>query len=309
MQRWYPDYQTRDIDIVDYQEFRLKDCDVPFRGPAIDPFAAAPGSFFTCLGAAQTYGCYYERPFPTLLSEALGLPVLNLAVGGTGPGFYLQYPSLIEAMNRGRFVVLQAMAARHERNSRFEPDGYVEFVTDRKKGDSVTSATAWQRIMAEEPENALTYVDEVRQNWVETTRKLVKQITVPVIFFWFARRPADYAIDMDAALAQIKRREEGGDQSHFVDALAGDFPHYVDGPSARAAATLCDGYAECLSPRGMGQPLVNRHTGKPMGDISFEALGPEFVGLHQTHNVYYPSAEMHEDAFRALLPAAQDVAK
>src|SRR5690606_41054750 len=68
---------------------------------------------------------FYPRPFPILLSEALGMPALNLAVGGAGPGFYAQYPRLIEAMNRGRFVILQCMAARHAGNSRFEPDGYV----------------------------------------------------------------------------------------------------------------------------------------------------------------------------------------
>ena len=307
MQRWFPDYQTRDRDIVDYQEFHLKGCDVPFRGPAFDPFAAERGSFFTCVGAAQTYGCYYDKPFPNLLSEAIGMPCLNLAVGGTGPGFYLQYPSLIEAMNRGRFVILQAMSARHEGNSRFAPDGYVEFVKDRSTGESITSSAAWRRIMAEEPENALRYIDEVRRSWIETTRKLKQEITVPVIFFWYARRDWDYEIDMEAALAQTQRRREGADEGHFVDAIAGDFPQYVDGASARRAAAMCDATAECVSSRGMGQLLINRHTGKPVGDISFEALGAEFTSLHQTHNVYYPSAEMHEDAAQALLPVVRRI--
>ena len=53
--------------------------------------------------------------------SALGLRSLNLAVGGTGPGIYTLYERLIEAMNRGRFVILQCMAARHAGNSRFEP--------------------------------------------------------------------------------------------------------------------------------------------------------------------------------------------
>lgn len=307
MQRWYPDYQTRDIDIVDYKEFLIRDCDVKFRGPGLDPFAAEKGSFFTCLGAAQTYGCYYEEPFPTLLSKEVGLPVLNLAVGGTGPGFYLQYPSLIEAMNRGRFVVLQAMAARHESNGRFEADGYVEFVRDRIKGDSVTSAVAWQRIIDEEPDKAVQRVEEVRRNWLETTRKLIEQLTVPVIFFWFSRRKPDYEFDMDAVREQTRRRAEGKDESHFIDGLAGDFPHYVDGPTARGAAAMCEAYAECLSDRGMRQKLYNRHTGEAIEDISFAALGPEYAGMHQTHNIYYPSAEMHQDACAALLPVVRDV--
>ena len=85
-QQWYPEYQARDADIVDYQEFALAGCDVRFRGPALDPWAQPQGSFFTCLGAAQTYGCYYAHPYPQLLAERFGMPALNLAVGGTGPG-------------------------------------------------------------------------------------------------------------------------------------------------------------------------------------------------------------------------------
>jgi hypothetical protein len=306
MQRWYPDYQTRDIDICDYQEFRVRDCDVMFRGPGFDPFEAESGSFFTCLGAAQTYGCYFDDPFPRLLEKEIGLKALNLAVGGTGPGFYLQYPSLIEAMNRGKFVILQAMAARHESNSRFEADGYVEFVKDRIKGDSVTSAVAWQRIIDEDFENAQKYVDEVRANWLETTRKLVEQLTVPVIFFWYSRRTADYDIDMDAIRAQAELRKNGQDKSHFIDGLSGDFPHYVDGPTARAAAALCNAYAECLSSRGMGQPIRNRE-GKALTGLSFAALGPEYKDMVQLKNVYYPSAEMHEDACAALVPVVRQL--
>lgn len=307
MQRWYPDYQTRDRDIVDYQEFHINGCDVPFRGPGFDPFEAEPGSFFTCLGAAQTYGCYYEKPYPTMLSQALDLPVLNLGVGGAGPGFYGQYERLIAAANRGRFVILQCMAARHESNSRFEADGYVEFLKERSTGESVTSAIAWQRIVVEELEKAELYVEETRRSWIETSRDLIDRLTVPVIFFWYARRKPDYEIDHAAIAAQAKLRENGGDGGHFVDGLMNDFPHLIDGPTARAVAAMCGGYAECLSARGMGQPLVNRATGQPIGDVSFEALGAEFKQLHQTHNIYYPSAEMHEDACAALLPVVKSI--
>jgi len=170
MQRWYPEYQVRDEDIIDYHEFTVPGCDVKFRGPGFDPFAAQDGSFFTCLGAAQTFGCFYERPFPTILAERIGLRPLNLGVGGTGPGFYLQYPSLIDAMNRGKFVILQCMAARHETNSRFEADGYVEFVRDRVKGDSVNSGDAWRRIIDEEFEQAPKYVAESRASWWTPSR-------------------------------------------------------------------------------------------------------------------------------------------
>jgi len=301
-QRWHPEYQTRDADIVDYREFTLPGCDVKFRGPGIDPFAQAEGSFFTCLGAAQTYGCYYEKPYPALLASQIEMPSLNLGVGGAGPGFYLQYPSLIKAMNRGRFVILQCMAARHETNSRFIADGYVEFVTDRRHGDSVDSGTAWRRVIDEDFENAARYVGESRSSWLETTRKLVAAIKVPVIFFWFSRRQPDYTIDWAEIREQRERRLRREYTGHFIDGLSGDFPHYVDGASARAAAALCAGQVECLSSRGMGAVLTNRHTGKPIDPPVYAGRGPEYQALRTGRNEYYPSAQMHEDAAEAIEP-------
>lgn len=302
MQRYLPEYQTRDIDILDYHEFTVAGCPARFRGPGIDPFTAAPGSFFSCLGAAQTYGCFIEKPFPQLLAERTGLSSLNLSVGGAGPGFYLQYPSLIEAMNRGSFVVLQCMAARHESNSRFEADGYVEYVRDRQRGDSVDSGTAWRRIIDEEINKAPQYVAETRASWLATMQQLVDAITVPVVFFWFSRRERDYEIDWEAIREQKARRDRGEFTGHFIDGLSGDFPHYVDGPTARGAAAMCDGEATCLSRRGMGATLINRHTGKPIDPADYAGAGPEFQALRAGRNLYYPSIEMHEDAAEALFP-------
>jgi len=307
MQRYFPEYQQRDIDIVDYAEFSLPGCPVRFRGPGLDPAASPAGSFFTCLGAAQTYGCFVERPFPELLAEQTGLKALNLAVGGAGPGFYLQYPALIEAMNRGQFVILQCMAARHESNSRFEADGYVEFVRDRVQGDSVDSGTAWRRIIDEEIDEAPRYVAESRASWLATMARLVEAITVPVVFFWFSRREPDYAIDWPAIREQRRRRQLGKFTGHFIDGLSGDFPHYVDGPSARKAAALCDAEAQCLSARGMGAPLINRRTGRPIDPARYAGSGPEFQALRDGRNLYYPSQEMHDDAAAALLPVIHNL--
>lgn len=308
MKLWYPDYQPRDYELVDYERFYVDGCNVPFRGPPLNPFKAEPNSYFSCLGAVQTYGAFYPRPYPALLSESLGLRSLNLAVGGTGPGFYTLYERLIEAMNRGRFVVLQCMAARHAGNSRLQPDGYVEFVIDRRTGESVPSWAAWKRIIVEEPDNVARYAEESRQAWIDTSLQLLTRITVPVIFFYYSRRPPDYQIDAAAIEAQRERLRQGTDSGPFVEGLMGDFPHLVDGRCVREVAAACAGYAECLSARGMGQILVSRFTGRPIGEVEHSALGDEFVKLpHMSHNTYYPSAEMHEDAREALLPVIHRV--
>jgi hypothetical protein len=310
MKLWYPDYQPRDYALVDYERFYVDGCNIPFRGPPLNPFKAEPGSYFSCLGAVQTYGAFYPRPYPSLLAGDLGIPVLNLAVGGVGPGFYTLYDRLIEAMNRGRFVILQCMAARHAGNSRLEADGYVEFVIDRRIGESVPSWSAWKRIVVDEPENLLRYAQESRRAWVDISLQLLSRIKVPVVFFYYSRRPADYEIDMAAIDAQRERIRLGTDSGPFVEGLMGDFPHLVDGPSVREVAAACAGYAECLSSRGMGQPLISRFTGQPIGELEHGALGDEFTKLpRMSHNTYYPSAEMHEDARDALLPVVRRVVR
>ncbi|MEJ7933926.1 DUF6473 family protein [Sphingobium sp. AN558] len=308
-QRWYPDYQDRDSDIIHYDEFLIPGCDVKFRGPGFNPFEAEQGSFFSCIGSAHTYGPYFPSPYPTLLSKELGMPVLNLGVGGTGPGFYGQYDSLIEAMNRGRFVVLQCMAARQEANSRFDTDGHVEFVKDRTTGESLNSGLAWKRIVEEDSSNALRYVAETRLSWIETIRKLVERLTVPVIFLWFTEREMAYGFDRAAFEEQIRAMADGTDENYHVNALAGEFPHFIDEWTAEAVAALCDGRAECISSRGMGKPIVSQFTGEPIAGVTQEeaAARPELTGRIDGMNRYYPSPEMHEDAAAALLPVARKI--
>lgn len=309
MEQFYPDYQTRDRNIVDYQLFRLDGLDIPFRGPALDPFSAEPGSFFTCIGAAQTYGCLFERPFPTLLSQSLDMPVLNLAMGGAGPGFYNQYDLLIKAMNRSRFVILQAMSGRSEGNSRFAPDGYVEFVRERATGERVSSNEAWSRIVTEELDRAEDYIAETRKSWLKSVLQLIERITVPVIFFWYSRRTQNYTIDYSAIEDQFRRRAAGEETSYFIDGLVGEFPHLVDGNMAREVAAACDAYAECLSARGMNQPIINRFTGKPFPNGGLHDVTGMYEDALSALNHYYPSAEMHEDAHNALLPVVRDLLK
>src|SRR5690606_20333234 len=78
-------YQARDYDIVDYRMYELPGTRLWFRGPMPDLEA---GRYFTCIGAAQTFGCFCSQPFPDLLAQKLGLPSLNLGYGGAGPEFF-----------------------------------------------------------------------------------------------------------------------------------------------------------------------------------------------------------------------------
>ena len=70
-------YQERDYEVVDYELYAIPGIGMA-RGPAPDSLEA--GRYFTCLGAAQTFGCFCERPFPALVAERLGVPALNFGM-------------------------------------------------------------------------------------------------------------------------------------------------------------------------------------------------------------------------------------
>jgi hypothetical protein len=67
---------------------------------------------------------------------------------------------------------------------------------------------------------------------------------------------------------------------------------------------LADDYVECISARGLPQPLVSRFTGEPASVVHRADLGAG----KQDFNTYYPSPEMHVDAADALIEACRKYA-
>lgn len=305
-------YQRRDAEVVDYRMYELAGTRLSFRGPPPDTLAS--GNYFTCLGAAQTFGCFCERPYPSLLAEQLGLPVLNLGYGGAGPEFFDRHESLDAHINRGKFLVLQVMSGRSQSNSLFACRG-LELLTRRSDGAALGAYDAywdllhgvpsakdhalWRRVLRRAlPKLVLPrlcaaprlrrVVRETRHGWVESYARFLSRVEVPVVLFWFSKRTPAYA-------------EQFSDPS----VLFGEFPHLVNDDMVARLRPRCEAYVECVTQRGSPQPLRSRFTGAPV--TVDPALDRADLGGHApwTHNEYYPSPEMHEDAAAALLPACQ----
>jgi len=276
----YPDL---DGHIVDYEVFDLPPL-FRLRGP--EP-PLEPGSFFACLGAAQTYGRFCQRPFPTILAEELSLPALNLGMAGAGPLFFLRRPELFDCINRARFAIVQVMSARSEDNSVFESLDF-GLLKRRSGGEPVLTWPAYQELLETEgPDTVRKIVAETRSNFIGYYRELLTRIEVPTILFWFAQRTPDYD-------------EEYSD----VNGVFGSFPQLVDAATMAELAPHADGYVECVSSRGLPQPLFDRFTGEP---TTMQDVAVELGGQRHTHNYYYPSPEMHEDAAKALLKPARSM--
>jgi hypothetical protein len=276
----YPDL---DGHIVDYEVFDLPPL-FGLRGPKppLDP-----GTFFVCLGAAQTYGRFCPRPFPAILSEEFSLPVLNLGMAGAGPLFFLRRPQLFEYINRSRFAVVQVMSARSEDNSYFESLDF-GLLRRRSGGDPILTWPAYQELLETETVEVVRRIAaETRANFVGYYGELLARIEVPTILFWFAQRLPDYS--------------EGHSD---VNELFGSFPQLVDAETMVKLSPHADEYVECVTSRGLPQPLFDRFTGEP---TTMQDVAVELGGRRHTHNYYYPSPQMHEDAAAALRETARSM--
>jgi hypothetical protein len=279
------EYQDPDWRVVDYQTYCLDESildpstkrSLHIRGP--QPDRLEEGNYFVCLGAAQTFGRFCAWPFPSILAERLGIPVLNISHGGAGPAFFGHNETLLSYLNGARFVVLQVMSGRSESNSLFESDG-VGFYRRRSDGQSLGCDQAFAELLKMQPKpKVMAVVEETRQSWIESYSRLTAKIRAPKILFWFATRVPDYAPSVKT-----------------LSGLFGAFPQLVNGTMVKEVRRQCDHYVECVSARGVPQILLDRFTGERV------TVTDPWTSQPWVQNWYYPSPEMHEAAADALEP-------
>lgn len=269
---WYS-YSKRDYEIVDYQAYELPGLSYTFRGPKPD---LKPGEYIAFIGAAQTFGCYCQNPFPDLIQKKLNVDILNLGMGGAGPEHFIE-PKLLELINDAKAVVVQVLSARSVENSYMED--CTGTITLRETGEKVSSEEAYRRVLSKSEDFAKQIVSETRENYIKKYHDLLDKITVPKILFWFSEREPEYKDDFSD-----------------VKGLFNDFPQMVNQEIFEEIAGKCDESVVCKTDRGLPQQLVSRFTGKPVSIIEGPGKKPK------TRNYYYPSPEMHEDAANALEP-------
>jgi Domain of unknown function (DUF6473) len=280
------EYQQYDWQVVDYQGFCLDERildrttgrPLQIRGPK--PTRLEPGKYFVCLGAAQTFGRFCQRPFPTILQDQLEMPVLNISHGGAGPRFWCgDNAHLLKYLNNARFVALQVMSGRSSSCSLFESDG-VGFYRRKSDGAEMSSDAALGVIIQSGDTQLLTrVVDEMQQDWYDSYADLISRIKVPTILLWFASRRQRYTPTFDS-----------------LRGMLGAFPHLVNADMVAKVRGLCDGYVECTTKRGLPQLLIDRFNGRPA------VVEDPWTSKPWVNNWYYPSFEMHEDAAQALAP-------
>jgi hypothetical protein len=278
------EYQDTDWRVAEYSAFCL-DEEILDRSTKRPLFIRGPrperleyGEYFVCLGAAQTFGRFCDRPFPVILQDRLSLPVLNISHGGAGPSFFCgNNERLLKYFNDARFVVVQVMSGRSDGNTLFESEGVGHY---RRKSDGtyLDSDQAFEELIRTAPRKVLArIVEETRQSWCANYDQLLSAIRVPKILFWFATRRPAY-------------RQGWGS----VSRLFGAFPQLVNHAMVAAIRRRCDFYVECISKRGLPHALKDRFTGENL------TISDPWTAQPWMKNWYYPSPQMHVDAADAL---------
>jgi hypothetical protein len=284
---WIPGlgYQKRDFEIVDYQMYCDKETGLWLRGP--QPKQLKDDQYIACLGGAQTFGCFCNKPFAELVQEALSIQVINYGVGGAGPSFFLQQEKILRSLNKAACTILQVMSGRSESNSVFDTGG-LSYITRRSDGRRLGARAAYQNLLWRKMifgrKDLKRIIAETRENWIMNYKSLIEKIKSPVVLFWFSIREPDYK-----------------ERYLHVSTLLGRFPHLVNRTMLEAIKNEAEDYVHCVTDHGIPQLLISRFTGKPV-KVDPGRSRKDLKGPLWTRNFYYPSSEMHREAAELLAP-------
>lgn len=283
-------YQDRHYHLIDYDCAPVPGLPDSCRGPV--PKSLLPGQYVLFLGAAQTYGAFAARPFPTQIGERLMVDILNLGKGGVSPLFFSENPRYRELIAGARAVVVQAMSARMVPTSRFASLGYMNllYMRDDPLKTTVDSAVMWEKLRTTEPPETLhALVAEARAEWVKSMISIARCAAGPTVLLWFSERSPDYQITFDSNFGVFNR-----------------FPQLVDTASIEAVKPHYSAYVDVVTPP---------HTeGEPTRSAFSNIVLPVVFGggrleeqTLQTANHYYPTQAMHDHAADALAAVLQNI--
>jgi hypothetical protein len=299
-QQWYHFSDRRDADI-DYGEHQIPGCCYAFRGRGTplepgEPYAA-------CIGSATTFGRFLKSPYPAQLEAYTGIPFLNLGIGGGRPESYLIEATLLESLRNASLVVMEVMSARGYASPIYQPAnpmsnlGYFKdfFQLERISGARTEVEKLLKKAHAKEKSFVERIYESVVLHMTSAQKALVREAVLNAYF-----RDWTYlmeAIGKPIIVLFMSRRAAGQayspSEATTLEQWAGDYPHFLD-----------EAFLECLRQRGVPVVVSRSHRGLPFVVRNWQSGQPAPVFPWQadpTLNHYYPSQEMHDDAFRALV--------
>jgi LPS sulfotransferase NodH len=264
-------YQELDRASFDYELQTLPDIPLEtFRGPVFDPTRP----YVACIGAAQTFGRFCAKPYPSILSAKCDFQFLNLAVGGAGPRLFAS-AGYLTYLNNAEFVIVQVLAGRSEGNSLFDNTGTGGLFGFRLKDNKRMRFEDFLSDLVEtqSADVVAQVVRETQSNYVKSYVRLLNQIHRPKVLLWISNRRPDHPEDLTWR-------------------TLGAYPHLVNRAMLNEIRRYGDVYVECVSTAGVPQELWEAD--KPIDGAELEQ--------GKLMNYYYPTPAMHIEVAEALEP-------
>ncbi|MEQ9055876.1 MAG: DUF6473 family protein [Roseovarius confluentis] len=161
--------------------------------------------FIAVLGGSETFGKFVDRPYPALLEDRIGRPVVNLGVMHAGASLFSKERWLLDIASGADLTIVQVMGAQNMSNRLY-------CVHPRRNDRFLTTSAALRIIYPDvdftevnftghlletlERSSAARFeivVEELRWAWVQRMRRIVKSISGDVQLLWMSRRSPDDA--------------------------------------------------------------------------------------------------------------------
>ena len=278
-----------DDPLFDYDTYLFGRTHQVFRGPMPD----LRNPYLVCLGSSHTFGRFANYPFPTMVEQDVGKPVVNFGTEGVGPGFFLSDPDILHVVNGAQLCIIEVMSARPlsnrmytvrgRRNERLaKPSSLLRGLYPDVDFRQFAAVKAMLTHLHEVDAQRFRLLEnEIQNAWIGRMQSLLNEITVPTILFWFSEREPDETPGDDASPNDWK------------------YPHFVDGAMIDSVRMKASRYAECVSNEGLPQDLTEN--GRP---VLFKPTGNPI-----TRNTSLPSPEMHLQAADELRPSISRLLK
>ena len=165
-----------------------------FRGPR----KRLDAPYIACIGGADTYGRFIERPYPMLVERALGKTCVNFGVVDGGVDMILQDEAVLDICRKAETAVIQITGAQNisnrfykvhpRRNDRFMGPSSVLKAIYRDVDFSVFSTNRQMlgALFANSPDRFETVVIELRTAWLARMKTLIDRIGQHCVLLWFA---------------------------------------------------------------------------------------------------------------------------
>lgn len=186
-----------------------------FRGPQ----KTLDGSYCAVIGGSETYGKYLEQPYPDLLSELIGIPVVNLGCMNAGADVFALDDTVLEICAGAAVTVIQIMGAQNmsnryysvhpRRNDRFlNASGLLHAIYRDVDFTEFHFTGHLLRGLADVSRGKFAMIKtELQETWLKRMRFILGRLKGPVILLWLA----------DHAPGASSRRGSVGSDPMFVD--------------------------------------------------------------------------------------------